>query len=53
LDAAVKIADGIRHALLEESTLDLDDAKFMLVSCSGFVNYLAAKAAKAGVIARL
>jgi hypothetical protein len=43
-------ADGIRHALLVESTLDFDDAKFMLVSCSGFVNYLAAKAAKAGVI---
>ena len=43
-------ADGIRHALLEESTLDFDDAKFILVSCSGFVNYLAAKASKAGVI---
>jgi hypothetical protein len=44
-------ADGIRHALLEESTLDFDDAKFMLVSCSAFVNYLAAKAGKAGVLA--
>jgi len=44
-------ADGIRHALLEESTLDFDDAKFMLVSCSAFVNYLAAKANKAGLIA--
>jgi hypothetical protein len=44
-------ADGIRHALLEESTLDFDDAKFMLVSCSAFVNYLAAKASKAGVLA--
>lgn len=43
-------ADGIRHALLEESSLDFDDAKFMLVSCSAFVNYLAAKASKAGVI---
>jgi hypothetical protein len=43
-------AEGIRHALLEESTLDFDDAKFMLVSCSAFVNYLAAKASKAGVI---
>jgi len=43
-------ADGIRHALLDESTLDFDDAKFMLVSCSGFVNYLVAKASKAGVI---
>jgi len=43
-------AEGIRHALLEESTLDFDDAKFMLVSCSAFVNYLAAKASKAGAI---
>jgi|ERR1035438_1893721 hypothetical protein len=44
-------ADGIRHALLEESTLDFEDAEFMLVSCSAFVNYLAAKAAKSGVAA--
>jgi AbiJ N-terminal domain 4 len=43
-------AEGIRHALLEEPTLDFDDAKFMLVSCSAFVNYLAAKASKAGVV---
>jgi hypothetical protein len=31
---------GIRHALLEESTLKKSDAKFMLVSCSTFINYL-------------
>ncbi len=37
-------AHGIGHALLDESTLDFDDAKFMLVSCSAFVNYLVAKA---------
>lgn len=42
-------AEGIRHALLEESTLDFEDAKFMLVSCSAFVNYLVSKASKAGV----
>lgn len=42
-------ADGIRHALLDESNLDFEDAKFMLVSCSAFVNYLISKAAKAGV----
>lgn len=41
--------DGIRHALLEESTLDSEDAKFMLVSCSAFVNYLTVKAEKAGI----
>ena len=43
-------ADGIRHALLDESGLDLYDAKFMLVSYSAFLNYLAAKAAQVGVI---
>lgn len=42
-------ADGIRHALLEESNLDFEDAKFMLVSCSAFVNYLVAKSSKAGI----
>lgn len=30
----------IRHALLEEDSLDFKDAKFMLVSCSAFVTYL-------------
>jgi len=41
-------ADGIRHALLEEVTLDFDDAKFMLVACSAFVNYIRAKVPGAG-----
>jgi hypothetical protein len=36
-------ADGIRHALLEESNLEFEDAKFMLVACSAFINYLKAK----------
>jgi len=39
-------ADGIRHALIEESNLDFEDAKFMLVSCSAFVNYLKVKVSK-------
>jgi len=33
-------AEGIRHALLDEPTLDSADALFMLVSCSAFVDYL-------------
>lgn len=33
-------ADGIRHALLEKNDLSLIDAKYMLVSCSAFINYL-------------
>lgn len=36
-------ADGIRHALLDEPTVDADDARFFLVSCSAFINYLIAK----------
>jgi len=40
---------GIRHALMDEPTLDFEDAKFMLVSCSAFVNYLVVKAQKAGI----
>jgi hypothetical protein len=31
-------ADGIRHAMLSESKCDFEDAKYMLVSCSAFVN---------------
>lgn len=42
-------AEGIRHALLEEPDLTQDDAKFMLVACAAFVNYLVALAAKAGI----
>jgi hypothetical protein len=36
-------SSGIRHALLEESTITYTDAKFMLVSCSTFVNYVLSK----------
>ena len=42
-------ADGIRHSLLEQPNLNFEDAKFMLVSCSAFINYLLAKASKAGI----
>jgi hypothetical protein len=41
-------ASGIRHALLEETNLSFEDAKFMLVACSAFVSYLRALAARAG-----
>lgn len=35
---------GIRHSLLEtDTTIDADEAKFMLISCSAFINYLIAK----------
>ena len=38
---------GIRHALLDTNDIDFEDAKYMLVSCSAFINYLVAKASKA------
>jgi hypothetical protein len=37
-------ASGIRHAFTEDTTtISFDDAKFFLVSCSAFVNYLISK----------
>lgn len=42
-------SDGIRHALMEESNLGFEDAKYMLVSCAAFINYLIVKSQKAGL----
>ena len=39
-------ADGIRHAMLEDSELTYADAKFILVSCTAFTNYLIHKSSK-------
>ncbi len=36
-------SDGIRHALLEDSSVSYSDAKFMLVACSAFINYVLGK----------
>jgi AbiJ N-terminal domain 4 len=33
-------AGGIRHALLDEPNLTKTDARFMLIACSAFVNYI-------------
>jgi len=41
-------ADGIRHSLMQEENLDVEDALFMLTSCSAFVNYLIVKTLKSG-----
>lgn len=38
--------NGIRHALIDEPNCDFEDAKYMLISCSAFINYLIGKAAK-------
>jgi hypothetical protein len=43
--------DGIRHSITEEeSNAGFEEAQFMLVSCSAFVNFLIAKAEKAGLL---
>jgi hypothetical protein len=41
--------EGIRHALTDESNLDIEDAIFMLSICSAFINYLHVKVDKAGI----
>ena len=41
--------DGIRHPLKDKDTVQFEDAKYMLVSCSAFINYLIEKARKAGI----
>jgi len=41
---------GIRHAMLEEPRLGYDEAKYMAVACSAFINFLAAKAQGAGIL---
>ena len=33
-------ANGIRHALTEDSNVSFEEAKFMLVACSAFINYV-------------
>lgn len=40
-------SDGIRHALMEESKLTSADARFMLISCSAFINYVIASTSNA------
>lgn len=41
--------DGIRHAMMDETNLDQEDALYMLVSCSSFINYLITKSDKIGL----
>lgn len=42
--------DGIRHAILDEPSVGFDEAKYMIVSCSAFVNYLISKAQAGGLL---
>jgi AbiJ N-terminal domain 4 len=38
--------DGIRHALMEDQSLEQEDAIFMVVACSAFISYVVAKYSK-------
>jgi hypothetical protein len=41
--------DGIRHALVDDATdVTVDDARFMVITCSAFANYLVALASRNG-----
>lgn len=42
-------ASGIRHGMSDEPTADFIDAKYMLATCSAFVNFLIARAGTAGI----
>jgi len=42
--------DGIRHAILDQPNVGFAEAKYMIVSCSAFVNFLIAKADSAGLL---
>jgi hypothetical protein len=46
-------SDGIRHPMMDETNLDLEDAVFMMVACSSFINYLIQKADKGGLLASI
>lgn len=41
---------GIRHAILDEKNVGFDEAKYMVVACSAFVNYLISKAESTGLL---
>lgn len=40
---------GIRHAMIDSNNCEFEDAKYMLVSCSAFINYLKVKSSKAKI----
>lgn len=37
-------AEGIRHKMMDQSAIPQEDAKFMLITCSAFINYVLSKA---------
>lgn len=41
---------GVRHAILDQNNVGADEARYMIVSCSAFVNYLISKSQSSGLI---
>lgn len=41
---------GIRHAILDEAEIGFEEAEFMLVLCSAFVNFIISRASKKGLL---
>jgi hypothetical protein len=39
--------DGIRHAILDQPNVGFAEAKYMIVACSAFVNFMITKAEEA------
>lgn len=42
--------NGIRHAIMNEEKINLEDARYFLISCSAFTNYLIEKAKQENLI---
>jgi len=42
--------DGIRHPILEESSVGFDEAIFMIVTCSAIINFMISKASNGGLL---
>lgn len=45
-------SDGVRHAIMDQATVGFDEAKFMLVACAAFVNFVVSKAEGAGLLSK-
>lgn len=43
-------AEGVRHAIMSQTDVGFDEAKFMLVACAAFVNFFVSKASRAGLL---
>jgi hypothetical protein len=41
---------GIRHAMMEEEEISIEDARYFLIACSAFSNYLIEKAKKQSIL---